>query len=112
MHRCNRAVSKQRDRRHETACQLAAEHPVRPFSQMCWQVSRLADSGIFPNGRPSFPTDPDHGGGQWLGVTFPVTVAGAAALRGCPLSHSLLACHRQEPAPPELRKREPLSSKG
>ncbi|MDB5573673.1 MAG: hypothetical protein JWR79_830 [Tardiphaga sp.] len=52
----------------------------------------------FPNDRPTFPAT-----GQWLGSIFPVTVAGAAALRGLTLSHSLFACRGQEPVRAQLR---------
>ena len=52
----------------------------RPELIFHWQVSRLADFRASSGGIPTFPAK----SGQWISDTFPVTVAGAAALRKPP----------------------------
>lgn len=62
--------------------QKVTEHPVRAFQSWLWQVSRLADIGArhlpCPGALPAFPNLAASG----IGQTFPVTVAGAAAVFG------------------------------
>ena len=53
-----------------------AEHPVRPSNHLCWQVSRLADSGLSPSG--CLPSQPF---GQWFGHPFRSRSRGRLRLR-------------------------------
>ena len=50
---------------HMRTLRQSRKHPVRRFSHLCWQVSRLADSGVAPCG-----FQPSHGCPQWLQKPF------------------------------------------